>query len=102
MTRRTCAWFLTGESCAGRPARRRVPVAVAYIDDRGEIVADGRMPGRLVPASHAAPRLRYDPIFVTGYDLHQRRAERADKDRHQPPGGTRASPHNSQGGFGLS
>ena len=38
--------------------------AVAYVDDRTEIVTDGRMPGRLVRAPRGANGFGYDPIFA--------------------------------------
>jgi XTP/dITP diphosphohydrolase len=38
--------------------------AVAYVDDRGEIVTDGRMPGRLVREPRGTNGFGYDPIFV--------------------------------------
>ncbi len=43
--------------------------AVAYVDGQGEIVTDGRMPGRLVRAPRGTNGFGYDPIFVPdGYD----------------------------------
>jgi XTP/dITP diphosphohydrolase len=43
--------------------------AVAYVDDREEILTDGRMPGRLVRAPRGSNGFGYDPIFVpTGRD----------------------------------
>jgi XTP/dITP diphosphohydrolase len=43
--------------------------AVAYVDGAGEIVTDGRMPGRLVRAPRGANGFGYDPIFVpAGHD----------------------------------
>ena len=38
--------------------------AVAYVDGAGEIVTDGRMPGRLVRAPRGANGFGYDPIFL--------------------------------------
>jgi XTP/dITP diphosphohydrolase len=38
--------------------------AVAYVDDAGEILTDGRMPGRLVRAKRGSNGFGYDPIFV--------------------------------------
>jgi XTP/dITP diphosphohydrolase len=38
--------------------------AVAYVDDRGEIVTAGRMPGRLVREPRGANGFGYDPIFA--------------------------------------
>jgi XTP/dITP diphosphohydrolase len=44
--------------------------AVAYVDDTGEIVVDGRMPGRLVREPRGTNGFGYDPIFVPeGYDV---------------------------------
>jgi XTP/dITP diphosphohydrolase len=43
--------------------------AVAYVDDKREILTDGRMPGRLVREPRGTNGFGYDPIFVpTGYD----------------------------------
>jgi XTP/dITP diphosphohydrolase len=43
--------------------------AVAYVDDSGQILTDGRMPGRLVRAPRGTNGFGYDPIFVpTGHD----------------------------------
>jgi XTP/dITP diphosphohydrolase len=43
--------------------------AVAYVDDDGERLAEGRMPGRLVREPRGANGFGYDPIFVpAGYD----------------------------------
>jgi XTP/dITP diphosphohydrolase len=36
---------------------------VAYVDDRGELLAEGRMPGRLVRAPRGSNGFGYDPIF---------------------------------------
>jgi XTP/dITP diphosphohydrolase len=38
--------------------------SVAFVDDRGELLTDGRMPGRLVRAPRGANGFGYDPIFV--------------------------------------
>jgi XTP/dITP diphosphohydrolase len=38
--------------------------AVAYVDDQGEILTDGRMPGRLVREPRGSNGFGYDPIFV--------------------------------------
>jgi XTP/dITP diphosphohydrolase len=38
--------------------------AVAYVDDRGEIVTHGEMPGRLVREPRGSNGFGYDPIFV--------------------------------------
>ena len=38
--------------------------AVAYVDGTGEIVVDGRMPGRLVREPRGDNGFGYDPIFV--------------------------------------
>jgi XTP/dITP diphosphohydrolase len=38
--------------------------AVAYIDAAGEILTDGRMPGRLIREPRGANGFGYDPIFV--------------------------------------
>lgn len=43
--------------------------AVAYVDDAGEILTDGRMPGHLVRAPRGTNGFGYDPIFVPdGHD----------------------------------
>ncbi len=43
--------------------------AVAYVDGAGELVTDGRMPGRLVRAPRGTNGFGYDPIFVPdGHD----------------------------------
>ena len=43
--------------------------AVAYVDDSGEILTDGRMPGHLVRAPRGSNGFGYDPIFVPdGHD----------------------------------
>ena len=38
--------------------------AVAYVDADGEVLTDGRMPGRLVREKRGANGFGYDPIFV--------------------------------------
>jgi XTP/dITP diphosphohydrolase len=44
--------------------------AVAFVDDDGEILTEGRMPGRLVRAPRGSNGFGYDPIFVPdGYAL---------------------------------
>lgn len=42
--------------------------AVAYVDDAGEILTDGRMPGHLVRAPRGENGFGYDPIFVADGD----------------------------------
>ena len=43
--------------------------AVAFVDSGGEVVVDGRMPGRLIREPRGANGFGYDPIFVpTGHD----------------------------------
>jgi XTP/dITP diphosphohydrolase len=43
--------------------------AVAYVDDAGEILTDGRMPGHLVREPRGGNGFGYDPIFVPdGHD----------------------------------
>jgi XTP/dITP diphosphohydrolase len=42
--------------------------AVAYVDDGGELVTDGRMPGRLVREPRGTGGFGYDPIFVPDGD----------------------------------
>jgi XTP/dITP diphosphohydrolase len=43
--------------------------AVAYVDDAGEILTDGTMPGRIVRQPRGTNGFGYDPIFVpTGHD----------------------------------
>ena len=55
--------------------------AVAYVDERGEVVTDGRMPGRLVRAPRGTNGFGYDPIFVpTGYDRTSAELSVAEKD----------------------
>jgi XTP/dITP diphosphohydrolase len=44
--------------------------AVAFVSSTGEVVVDGRMPGRLVREPRGANGFGYDPIFVPGgYDV---------------------------------
>jgi XTP/dITP diphosphohydrolase len=44
--------------------------AVAFVDAGGEVVVDGRMPGRLIREPRGSTGFGYDPIFVpSGYDL---------------------------------
>ncbi|HEY2273123.1 MAG TPA: RdgB/HAM1 family non-canonical purine NTP pyrophosphatase [Jatrophihabitantaceae bacterium] len=44
--------------------------AVALVSEHGEVVVDGRMPGRLIRAPRGANGFGYDPIFVpSGHDL---------------------------------
>jgi XTP/dITP diphosphohydrolase len=55
--------------------------AVVYVDDAGEIVTEGRMPGRLVREPRGTNGFGYDPIFVA--DGHTRTSAElsvADKD----------------------
>ena len=55
--------------------------AVALVSDRGEVVVDGRMPGRLVRASRGANGFGYDPIFVpAGYEVTSAELPSAEKD----------------------
>ena len=42
--------------------------AVAYVDDAGELLTDGRMPGRLVREPRGTNGFGYDPIFVPDGD----------------------------------
>ena len=44
--------------------------AVALVSERGEVVVDGRMPGRLIRDKRGSNGFGYDPIFVpSGYDV---------------------------------
>jgi XTP/dITP diphosphohydrolase len=55
--------------------------SVAYVDEAGEIVTDGRMPGRLVRTPRGGNGFGYDPIFVPdGYELTSAELEPAVKD----------------------
>ena len=55
--------------------------AVAFVDDRGEIATDGRMPGRLVREPRGENGFGYDPIFVAdGHDRTSAELEIAEKD----------------------
>jgi XTP/dITP diphosphohydrolase len=55
--------------------------SVAYVDGAGEIVTDGRMPGRLVRTPRGGNGFGYDPIFVPdGYELTSAELEPAVKD----------------------
>lgn len=55
--------------------------AVAYVDDRREIVTDGRMPGRLVRTPRGSNGFGYDPIFQpAGHDRTSAELSVAEKD----------------------
>jgi XTP/dITP diphosphohydrolase len=55
--------------------------AVAYVDAEGEIVADGRMPGRLIREKRGHNGFGYDPIFVPdGYRQTSAELDRESKD----------------------
>jgi len=55
--------------------------AVAYVDVDGEIVTDGRMPGRLIREKRGANGFGYDPIFVPdGHTLTSAELSARDKD----------------------
>lgn len=55
--------------------------AVAYVDELGEILTAGRMPGRLVRVERGGGGFGYDPIFVPdGYELTSAELSAADKD----------------------
>jgi XTP/dITP diphosphohydrolase len=55
--------------------------AVAYVDADGELVTDGRMPGRLVRHKRGANGFGYDPIFVPeGYSQTSAELEQEAKD----------------------
>ncbi len=44
--------------------------AVAFVSAAGEIVVDGRMPGRLIRTPRGENGFGYDPIFVpAGYEV---------------------------------
>jgi XTP/dITP diphosphohydrolase len=55
--------------------------AVAYVDGDGEIVTEGRMPGRLVREPRGTNGFGYDPIFVAnGHDRTSAELSVAEKD----------------------
>jgi XTP/dITP diphosphohydrolase len=55
--------------------------AVAYVDAAGEILTDGRMPGRLVRTPRGENGFGYDPIFVPdGHDRTSAELTVAEKD----------------------
>jgi XTP/dITP diphosphohydrolase len=55
--------------------------AVAYVDGDGEVVTDGRMPGRLVREPRGVNGFGYDPIFVPeGHDRTSAELSVAEKD----------------------
>ena len=55
--------------------------AVAYVDAGGEIVTDGRMPGRLIREKRGTNGFGYDPIFVPdGHTLTSAELSAQDKD----------------------
>jgi XTP/dITP diphosphohydrolase len=55
--------------------------AVAYVDAEGEIVTDGRMPGRLIREKRGDNGFGYDPIFVPdGYRQTSAELDRETKD----------------------
>jgi XTP/dITP diphosphohydrolase len=55
--------------------------AVAYVGPEGEIVTDGRMPGRLIREKRGGSGFGYDPIFVPdGYRLTSAELDRDAKD----------------------
>ena len=55
--------------------------AVAYVDGAGEILADGRLPGRLVREPRGSNGFGYDPIFVPdGHDRTSAELSIAEKD----------------------
>jgi XTP/dITP diphosphohydrolase len=55
--------------------------AVAYVDDAGEIVEDGRMPGRLIREPRGRNGFGYDPIFVPdGHEVTSAELDSAAKD----------------------
>jgi XTP/dITP diphosphohydrolase len=56
--------------------------AVALVGPRGEVVVDGRMPGRLIREPRGEHGFGYDPIFVPdGHDLTSAELAAAEKDR---------------------
>ena len=55
--------------------------AVAYVDEHGEMLTDGRMPGRLIREKRGAGGFGYDPIFVPdGHDVTSAELSSAGKD----------------------
>ena len=55
--------------------------AVAFVDADGEVIVDGRMPGRLIREPRGANGFGYDPIFVPdGHDVTSAELDSADKD----------------------
>jgi XTP/dITP diphosphohydrolase len=55
--------------------------AVALVSAAGEVVVDGRMPGRLIRTPRGTNGFGYDPIFVPdGYDVTSAELASADKD----------------------
>ena len=55
--------------------------AVGYVDDDGEIVTEGRMPGRLVREPRGHNGFGYDPIFLPdGFDRTSAELDSATKD----------------------
>lgn len=55
--------------------------AVAYVDEAGEIITEGRMPGRLVRAPRGDNGFGYDPIFAAdGYERTSAELSVAEKD----------------------
>jgi XTP/dITP diphosphohydrolase len=55
--------------------------AVALVCDHGEVIVDGRMPGRLVREPHGENGFGYDPIFVPdGHDRTSAELPSAEKD----------------------
>jgi XTP/dITP diphosphohydrolase len=55
--------------------------AVAFVDAGGEVVVDGRMPGRLIRDPRGSNGFGYDPIFMpNGYDLTSAELAAAEKD----------------------
>jgi len=55
--------------------------AAAYVDAAGEVLTDGRMPGRLVRAPRGDNGFGYDPIFVpAGHEVTSAELSATDKD----------------------
>ena len=55
--------------------------AAAFVDGGGELVAEGRMPGRLIDAPRGGNGFGYDPIFCpVGSDMTTAQMSPADKD----------------------